>query len=167
MSPAQYVAIGDFTVFTNAVIVSWFITKIFIAIPCNKKKTLYNLPQTHLQSVPLHFFLLTFWFTIMELSYKELLQQRQALERQIKDARNRELSDAVSRVRELIVEYELTETDIFPRGRGSRVAAPYGVVKAKVAPKYRNPATGQTWTGRGKPPRWIQTAEDRAKYTIV
>ncbi|MFM2323494.1 MAG: hypothetical protein RL244_373, partial [Pseudomonadota bacterium] len=27
---------------------------------------------------------------------------------------------------------------------------------SKVAPKYRNNETGETWTGRGKPPRWIQ-----------
>ena len=28
-----------------------------------------------------------------------------------------------------------------------------------VAPKYRNPATGDTWTGRGKAPRWVVDAE--------
>lgn len=27
---------------------------------------------------------------------------------------------------------------------------------AKIAPKYRNPANAaETWTGRGKPPRWL------------
>jgi len=97
----------------------------------------------------------------MELSYKELVQQRQALEQQIKDARNRELSDAVSRVRSLIVEYELTEQDVFPRGRGLRSTA-----GTKVAPKYRDPATGKTWTGRGKAPRWIQSVADRAQFAI-
>ena len=30
--------------------------------------------------------------------------------------------------------------------------------KATVAPKYRNPATGETWAGRGKRPRWMQKA---------
>ncbi len=25
----------------------------------------------------------------------------------------------------------------------------------KVAPKYRHPATGETWSGRGKPPKWL------------
>jgi len=28
-----------------------------------------------------------------------------------------------------------------------------------IAPKYRDPQTGATWTGRGKPPRWITEAE--------
>ena len=27
---------------------------------------------------------------------------------------------------------------------------------AKVAPKYRNPETGDTWTGRGREPGWIK-----------
>jgi len=26
-------------------------------------------------------------------------------------------------------------------------------------PKYRDPASGNTWTGRGKPPRWIAAAD--------
>jgi DNA-binding protein H-NS len=28
----------------------------------------------------------------------------------------------------------------------------------KLAPKYRNPETGKTWSGRGKRPQWIQDA---------
>jgi DNA-binding protein H-NS len=32
-------------------------------------------------------------------------------------------------------------------------------VKRPVPPKYRHPETGATWTGRGKPPRWITGAE--------
>jgi DNA-binding protein H-NS len=28
----------------------------------------------------------------------------------------------------------------------------------KVAPKYRNSATGETWTGRGLQPKWVQAA---------
>jgi DNA-binding protein H-NS len=27
-----------------------------------------------------------------------------------------------------------------------------------VAPKYRNNATGETWTGRGLKPKWLQAA---------
>src|SRR5256885_14838628 len=91
-------------------------------------------------------------------SYKELLKQRQELEQQIQEARKRELADAVGQVRNLIAEYGLTADDVFPAARG-RTA---GTTGAKVAPKYRDPATGQTWTGRGKPPKWIQN-QDREK----
>jgi DNA-binding protein H-NS len=35
----------------------------------------------------------------------------------------------------------------------------------KVAPKYRDPATGETWTGRGKAPKWIE-GKNRSSYAI-
>jgi len=35
-----------------------------------------------------------------------------------------------------------------------------------VAPKYRDPATGKTWTGRGKAPKWID-GKDRSKFLIA
>ncbi|MES2186443.1 MAG: H-NS histone family protein [Pseudomonadota bacterium] len=95
-------------------------------------------------------------------SYKELLKQREALEAQINDARQRELSDAVSRVRGMIEEFGLTAVDVFPPARGRATPATKG---SKVAAKYRDPATGATWTGRGKAPRWIQ-GEDRTKFAI-
>ncbi len=35
--------------------------------------------------------------------------------------------------------------------------------KRPVPPKYRHPESGETWTGRGKAPRWITTAEAQGK----
>ena len=32
--------------------------------------------------------------------------------------------------------------------------------RAAVAPKYRNEATGETWSGRGMRPRWMKAAID-------
>ncbi len=98
----------------------------------------------------------------MVASYKELLAQREALEQAIAQARKNEITNAVSKVRELVAEFGLTAEDIFS-GRSAKS----GVAKAtnKVAPKYRDSATGQTWTGRGKAPKWID-GKDRAEYTI-
>ena len=93
-------------------------------------------------------------------TYKELLKQREVLEQQIKDARQREIAQAVTQVRSLVAEFGLTAQDVFPSGKSRG-----GSVHAKVAAKYRNPATGDTWTGRGKPPKWIQ-GQDRAKFVI-
>lgn len=42
---------------------------------------------------------------------------------------------------------------------GRKAAAP--AAKRQVAPKYRHPQTGETWSGRGKAPRWL-TAEEAA-----
>ena len=97
-------------------------------------------------------------------SYKELLKQREALEQQISEARKRELSDAISQVRSLVAEFGLTAQDVFPSGRGAGKGRS-STAGTKVAPKYRNPATGETWTGRGKAPKWIQN-ENREKFAI-
>jgi len=64
-------------------------------------------------------------------------------------------------------EYQITPEEIAaafgkPNGRrapAARKAAPAGRPKATVAPKYRHPDTGETWSGRGKPPRWLANAE--------
>jgi len=93
-------------------------------------------------------------------SYKELLKQREALELKINEARRNELSEAVSQVRALVTEFGLTAQDVFPAGKARSASA-----GSKVAPKYRNPATGQTWTGRGKAPKWIQN-ENREQFAI-
>ena len=93
-------------------------------------------------------------------SYKELLKQREALEQQINEARRQELAGAIAQVRALVAEYGLSQGDVFPAGRVRSASS-----GTKVAPKYRDPATGQTWTGRGKPPKWIQ-GQDRAKFAI-
>lgn len=102
-------------------------------------------------------------------SYKELLQQREALEQQINEARRRELSAAVSQVRALVAEHGLTADDVFPVGKSATKsvakAARSPKAGSKVAAKYRDPATGQTWTGRGKAPRWIQD-QDRQLFVI-
>ena len=99
----------------------------------------------------------------MSQSYKELLQQREVLERAIAEARQNEISSAVTKVRELVAEYGLTAQDIFP-GRGAKTGATK--TASKVAAKYRDPATGQTWTGRGKAPKWIE-GKDRSPFVIA
>lgn len=99
----------------------------------------------------------------MTQTLKELLQQRVALEQAISQARQNEISTAVAKIRELIAEYELTPQDIFP-GRGPKsqlVKSP-----SKVAAKYRDPETGQTWTGRGKAPKWID-GKERGPFMIA
>lgn len=97
-------------------------------------------------------------------AYEDLLRQKQELEQRIKEARKSQIADAVAEVRALIAKYDLTEKDVFPAGR--RGGRGRGRASAgKVPPKYRDPVTGQTWTGRGKAPRWID-GKDRTQFLI-
>jgi len=90
-------------------------------------------------------------------SYKELLAQREALEAQIEAARKQEVSNVVAKIRSLVADYGLTAEDIFTAKRSYKITAGEA--------KFRDPATGKTWTGRGKPPDWIK-GKDRSAYAI-
>ena len=67
----------------------------------------------------------------------------------------------MSQVRALVAEFGLTAQDVFPTGKSRSASS-----GSKVAAKYRDPATGNTWTGRGKAPKWID-CKDRAKFLIA
>ena len=92
-------------------------------------------------------------------SYKELLAQREQLDKQIKEAIAQEKADGIAKAKVIIEQYGLTASDLFSRKAGGKGAG------GKVAPKYRNPSTGETWTGRGKAPKWIE-GRDRSNYLI-
>lgn len=93
-------------------------------------------------------------------TYKELIEQRKALDAQIAEARRTESANALATIRQLVEDFGLTQQDVFPPARSRS-----SVAGTKVAPKYRDPATGQTWTGRGKPPAWIKD-KDREQYAV-
>lgn len=84
----------------------------------------------------------------------ELLAQKAALEQQIMEAQREQRAQAISQVRALMAEYGLTLADLGTRA----AAAPRKAMGGKVAAKYRNPATGDTWSGRGLQPNWLKTA---------
>ncbi len=91
------------------------------------------------------------------MSLKELLEQKAILEQQIAAARQAELGTALAEVKRIVAEYALTSEQIFGQrpavGSTSRKGPKAG---GTVAPKYQDPATGKTWTGRGIAPAWIK-----------
>ncbi len=84
----------------------------------------------------------------------QLLAQKAALERQIADFQREQRGDAINKVKALMAEYGLTLADI----GAPRPLAPAKKVSSKVAAKFRNPATGDTWSGRGLKPKWLTAA---------
>lgn len=49
-------------------------------------------------------------------AYKDLLAQREALNKQIEEARKTEIASAIAKARELVAEYGLTVNDVFAKG---------------------------------------------------
>ena len=90
-------------------------------------------------------------------SLKDLLAQKAELDRRIAETQRAEREQALAQVRTLMAEYGLTMADI--AGHARSAPAPRAKVGGgSVAPKYRDPATGQTWSGRGLQPRWLREA---------
>jgi DNA-binding protein H-NS len=79
-------------------------------------------------------------------TYREIQEQIAALQLQAQAARKSEISQVVEDIRTKMREYGLNLSDIALKTRKSG---------APVAAKYCDPKTGATWTGRGKPPRWL------------
>ncbi len=86
-------------------------------------------------------------------SLTDLIEQQASLERRIREARSLGRATALAEVKQLMADHGLTAADILP---STRTVPKH--VRAAVAPKYRDPATGATWTGRGLKPRWLAAA---------
>jgi DNA-binding protein H-NS len=105
--------------------------------------------------------------------------QRQIAELQKKAEQiiKKESAQAIAKVRELIEKYGLTSEDIGLSGRARAAATKRSSGQGKGGrkksatsvgvPVYRDPDTGKTWTGRGKPPTWIAGMEDRTRFLIA
>ena len=87
---------------------------------------------------------------------KDLIAQRAALDKQIAEAQREARDSAIAKVRALMEEHGLTVADLGTRK--PRPASKASKSGGKVPPKYRNKATGETWSGRGLQPRWLKAA---------
>lgn len=96
-------------------------------------------------------------------SLAELLKQQAELSAKIEALRNAERGEAIEKAKGLVGQFGLTASDIFGSGRAKTKTGTGG--RAKVAPKYKNPETGATWSGRGIAPKWLQ-GQDKEKFLI-
>lgn len=87
-------------------------------------------------------------------SLKELLAQKEALEVEIERTKQKDRGEAIAKVRALMDEYGLTPADLVSK-RGPKPRTGKG---GKVAPKFRDAASGNTWSGRGLQPNWLKAA---------
>jgi len=90
-------------------------------------------------------------------TYKQLLAQKEALEAQLAEVRANEVAGVIEQIRTLMEQYGLSLEDIQGKRRRGRPAGSgvAKVAKEPVPPKYRDPKTGKTWSGRGRAPAWL------------
>lgn len=101
-------------------------------------------------------------------SYKELREQAEALLRQANEQLAIERAEGIEKAKAIIAEYDLTAHDLGlvktqtikakkdPKNKTFIVKTP----KPTPPPKYRDPASGKTWSGYGRQPGWIEGNRD-------
>jgi DNA-binding protein H-NS len=84
------------------------------------------------------------------------------------EAMQKQTKPGVAAVVRLMRKHKLTIEDV-QAALGAPAPAPAprktarGAAGRAVEAKYRDPATGATWSGRGRPPRWLAAAEAAGK----
>lgn len=93
-------------------------------------------------------------------TYQEYKEKIAELENLAESARKNEISTAKEKVMAIMREYGLTIADLGGAAKVKTVKT-----RAPVPTKYRDDATGQTWTGRGRAPKWLE-GKDKNQYLI-
>ncbi|MGN6230593.1 MAG: H-NS histone family protein [Trinickia sp.] len=89
-------------------------------------------------------------------TYKQLTEQLAKVQAQMAAAREKELTATIAQIREQIAEYGITAEEL---GFSSKRTA--SRKSAGLPPKYRDPKTGATWSGRGRAPAWLGKRRDK------
>jgi len=96
------------------------------------------------------------------MSRKELMALRANIDKAIAAVGDRDRRNALKAAEDAVREHGFTLAELTAyvgpsAGRGRRRGASEGAVNA---PRYRNPENpDQTWSGRGRRPRWVHDAE--------
>ncbi|CAN5486451.1 H-NS histone family protein [soil metagenome] len=90
------------------------------------------------------------------------------LRKQQEVERKGERAQAIAAAKELIKNHDLTASELGFSGKAASKKAT-GDKRNVVAPKYQDPDSGKTWTGRGKSPAWLsaQLAAGRNKQEFL
>ncbi len=98
---------------------------------------------------------------------QKIEKEIQRLQKQAKTLQAKRRGPILISILRSMREYDITPEDIAAAyNKKTTTKAPRKqetAAKRPVPAKYRHPETGDTWTGRGKPPRWIASAEAEGK----
>ncbi|WP_323119035.1 H-NS histone family protein [Burkholderia alba] len=92
-------------------------------------------------------------------TYRQLAVQLEKLQQKIDKEREKAISDAIDDIKAKIEEYDIT-----PEELGFRSVSATAKPKRPLPPKYLNPKTGETWSGRGRAPAWL--GKNRNRFLI-
>lgn len=95
--------------------------------------------------------------------FEKEINDLDGLRQEIRDREARLHDEAVENIQTLIDQLKIKSTEL--RFADQPAAKKGGVIRPvnPVAPKYRNPSTGETWSGRGRTPVWMTKAIEQGQ----
>ena len=105
-------------------------------------------------------------------TYKDIQREIDKLQKLAASARKAEVKSVIAGIRKQIAEHGLTAEELglaegsAPKTRSKVTSTASKLPKSVGAPKYQDPKSKKTWTGRGKPPNWIVNAKNRDAFLI-
>lgn len=99
-------------------------------------------------------------------TYVELMAQIEALQKQAAALRKSEIASVIEEIKQKMRDYDLTPADLgFAVASAARSENATGrqPKRSAVKPKYQDPVSGKTWTGRGVMPKWLKDAIDAGR----
>jgi len=94
-------------------------------------------------------------------SVEELTAEREKLDAEIKAKQDAEKASVIAQIKTVVETYSIPVEELV-EALGGLKSKRKGV---KAKPKYKDPATGVIWSGRGKEPAWIK-GKDRDQFLI-
>lgn len=91
---------------------------------------------------------------------QEIEKQIQKLQRKMRTLHSRQRRPVITSIVRSMIEYEITPEEITQAFERREKKA---TTTSSAPARYKNSKTGETWTGRGRPPRWIVDAESNGK----
>ena len=88
-------------------------------------------------------------------SLEEIDKALEALQQERDQALKIESKQALAQVKQIIAKFGFTADQLFVDTK----------IRAQAAAKFRNPETGETWSGRGREPKWIK-GKDHDQFRI-
>lgn len=106
-----------------------------------------------------------------QMSMAELKSAIERLKGEMEKRRLEEVAAVVAEIRDKMDRHGLSVADLgftaaersAGRAKVARRSDPAVDRRAVVAPKYQDPATGATWSGRGRMPRWLSDAVESGR----
>lgn len=91
-----------------------------------------------------------------EMTFAEMKEAHAELEKSMQAAKRAAQKDALAQIVQVAKDHDLTAEDIANamKGKAKRSSKP------KAEPKYKDPNSDATWTGKGRKPNWFVEAEE-------